>query len=296
MKKQIMKRIFAAALTAASLMTAFSPAAAAVIESNEAAARIEQQMIEDIITTYGTQGAQADEAVQTLLHELHSADSRQGALWTDIMEYWHYVDTDLTVNIDILPENLPEDNSMALTVLGYQLNADGTMQDELIACLETALACAEQYPNAYVICSGGGTAKNNPDVTEAGQMGEWMLAHGLDADRLIIENQAKNTAENAANSYNILRQDYPQVDSVVMISSSYHVARGSLLFEAAFLQSASEQQSPEIHVISNCACAIENSAYQPENALRMEAGSMLQMIGSNQLAMEFLFGGRKPMI
>ena len=91
-----------------------------------------------------------------------------------------------------------------LTVLGFELNDDGTMQDELIGRLTVALACAEQYPNAYVICTGGGTAKDNPDVTEGGLMGEWMLEHGLDKDRLIIEDQSHTTAENASNSYDIL--------------------------------------------------------------------------------------------
>ena len=221
-------------------------------------------------------------------------DSRQGRLWNDIMDYWRYIDSDYTVNTEKLPDNLPKDNSMALTVLGYQLNADGSMQDELIRRLETALACAEQYPEAYVICSGGGTAKNNPEVTEGGQMAEWMLAHGLDESRLIVEDQSRNTAENANFAYNILRGQYPQVDSIAVISSSYHVARGSLLFESAFLECASRMQSPEIHVVSNCACFIDNDMYPAEEARRMEAFSMLQLIGSNQLAVNFLFGGSRP--
>ena len=34
------------------------------------------------------------------------------------------------------------------------------------------------------------TASGNPDVTEGGLMGEWLLEHGLSEDRLIIEDQA----------------------------------------------------------------------------------------------------------
>ena len=251
--------------------------------------RTDAQIIEEIITYHGCYGAQADEKVHELLQELDGIDSRQGKLWTDIMEYWDYANNEMTVNVDTLPEGLPDDNTMALTVLGFELNDDGTMQDELIERLTVALACAKQYPNAYVICTGGGTARDNPDVTEGGLMGEWLLAHGLEKDRLIIEDQSHTTAENASNSYDILLRDYPQVNSVVLISSSYHIAWGSLLFESAFMRSASEKQTPEIHVISNCSCQIENDIYLKSEILRWETGGMLQMIGNNDLAMQYYF-------
>ena len=120
-------------------------------------------------------------------------------------------------------------------------------------------------------------------------MGEWMLEHGLDEKRLIVENQSKTTAENASNSYDILLKDYPQVDSVALISSSYHIAWGSLLFEAAFMKSASEKQTPEIHVISNSSCQIENDIYLWSEILRWETGGMLQMVGNDDLAMKYYF-------
>lgn len=41
---------------------------------------------------------------------------------------------------------------------------------------------------AYVAVTGGGTAKNNPNATEADQMAAWMIANGLDENRLIVEN------------------------------------------------------------------------------------------------------------
>ena len=41
------------------------------------------------------------------------------------------------------------------------------MKDELLGRLNVALSCAERYPKAYVLCTGGGTARNSPDATEA---------------------------------------------------------------------------------------------------------------------------------
>ena len=253
------------------------------------AERTESQIIEEIITYHGCYGSEADEKVGKLLKELEKKDSRQGELWRNIMDYWDYANTGLKVNVNQLPDGLPDDDTLALAVLGFELNPDGTMQDELIGRLNVALTCAEQYPNAYVICTGGGTAVENPNVTEGGLMGDWMLEHGLDESRLIVENKSHTTAENASNSYDILLRDYPQVNSVAIISSNYHIAWGSLLFEAAFLKSASEKQTPEIHVISNSSCEIENNIYLWSDILRWETGGMLQMVGNNDLAMQYYY-------
>ncbi len=249
----------------------------------------DEKLIESIITYHGCYGDKADEKVELLLDELRNRDKEKGELWKSIMDYWKYANTQLKVNTDKLPDDLPDDDTMCLAVLGFELNDDGTMQDELIARLNTALDCAKQYPNAYVVCTGGGTAKNNPDVTEGGLMGDWLLEHGLDKSRLIVEDKSHTTAENASNSYDILLRDYPQVKSVVLISSSYHIAWGSLLFEAAFMRSAAEKHTPEIHVIDNCSCQVENDIYKWEEILRWETGGMLQMTGNDDLAMKYYF-------
>ena len=274
-------------LTAPVLLTGCGSGSA----GSEPPARSGEQIIPELITCYGSGGRQSDETVQTLLDELTGIDSRQGALWTDIMDFWDYADNDMEICYDRLPDDLPQDDTLVLTVLGYQLNPDGTMQDELIARLKVALACAKQYPNAYVLCTGGGTAAGKPDATEGGMMGRWLLSHGVKESRLIIEDRSRSTVENAVNSYEILRKDHPQADSVVMISSGYHISWGALLFETVFLKAASEQQAPAVHVVSNCACRIRNSSF-PENAiLRWETVGMLQMIGRDDLAAQFYYSG-----
>ena len=255
----------------------------------ETEAKTADELIEDIIVYYGCYGDEADEKVDSLLAELSALDESQGELWREIMDYWKYANSDLVVNEEKLPDDLPEDDSLCIVVLGFELNADGTMQDELIGRLTVALECANQYPNAYVVCTGGGTAALNPDVTEGGLMGEWMLEHGLDESRLIVEDQSMTTAENARNSYQILLNDYPQVNSVVLVSSSYHIPWGAVLFEASFLKTANEQQTPEMHVISNCGYPIENNIYLRKDLLRWETGGMLQLIGNNELAMQFYY-------
>ena len=120
-------------------------------------------------------------------------------------------------------------------------------------------------------------------------MGDWMLANGLSPHRLIVEDKSMTTAENAINSYRILFSDYPAVDSVAIVSSSYHIPWGSLLFEAGLMTSASERGTRRIHVISNAAYPTTNDTYREDELLRWQTGGMLQMIGRNERAMEYYF-------
>ena len=236
----------------------------------------------------GFDDEEAVPSAEELLEELEALDPVQGELWSRIVEYWHFANEEMEVYEDALPDDLPDDDSLCIVVLGFELNDDGSMQDELLGRLETALSCAEQYPNAYVVCTGGGTAKDNPDVTEAGLMGDWLVEHGLDRDRLIIEDQSHTTAQNAVFSYDILLEKYPQVHDVVIVSSLYHIPWGALLFEASFLKTAAERETPEIHVISNCAFPILNPKYA--DVLRFEKGGMMQLIGDDDKAMEYYQG------
>ncbi|MBQ1488903.1 MAG: YdcF family protein [Lachnospiraceae bacterium] len=264
----------------------------------ETESRTEDDVIDDIITYYGFYKDEADQKEEELLAELTAMDEEKGNAWREILDYWKYTVNEMVVNTDGLPDNLPQDDSLCIVVLGYQLNADGSMKDELTGRLTTALKCAGQYPNAYVLCTGGGTASLNPGVTEAGQMGEWLLNNGLEKERLIVEDKSLTTAENAINSYGILRNDYPQVNSIAMVSSSYHVPWGSLLFETTILNNVSETQSPEIHVISGCGYPVENDVYkESDEIVRRETCGMLQLIGRNERASQFYqdYGsGNKP--
>ena len=253
------------------------------------ARRSADDIIEDIVLYHGCWDREADAKVEELLGEQTAADPRRGALWRDIMEYWDYVNSGLPVHLNALPDGLPDDGSLCIVVLGYELNDDGTMKDELLGRLRVALSCARQYPNALVLCTGGGTAADAPDVTEGRSMGDWMLAHGLSRHRLIVEDRSMTTAENAMNSYRILFSDYPAVDSVAIVSSSYHIPWGSLLFEAGLMQSASELGTRRINVISNAAYPTASDVYREDELLRWQTGGMLQMIGRDDLAMEFYY-------
>src|SRR5699024_1952605 len=65
--------------------------------------------------------------------------------------------------------------------------------------------------------------------TEGDRMHDWLLDHGISEDRIIVENEASNTVGNAANSFEIMYGDY-DIDTFSMITSQYHLKRGSIFY------------------------------------------------------------------
>jgi hypothetical protein len=198
-----------------------------------------QEMIERMVVSYAAYGERDTEA----LEELKAADPALGGKWEQIMDLW---EAPITVNTE-LPDTLPEDDSLCLVVLGFQLNPDGTIRPELEERLKVALAASQQYPQAYITCTGGGTAADNPDATEAGRMAEWLEANGVDPARILVEDRSLTTAQNAIYTFDILTELYPQVNQIAILSSDYHIATGTLLFGAE----AVLRDSP-ITIVSQC--------------------------------------------
>lgn len=119
----------------------------------------------------------------------------------------------------------------AIITLGYALNPDGSMNDILIERLNATLTMAKKNPNAYIIVTGG-VPKNHK--TEGKLMANWLVKNGIDKSRIIEDNYARSTVENALySSYMLARHN---IDHATIISSASHVRRGQALFEVASWQ------------------------------------------------------------
>lgn len=204
-------------------------------QTEEINPEIRKQEIDQCVQTIITDNVKKPGSVQDDIEMLAALDRDGADRWSAIIEYWNEANEKDFVNKDLLPDGLPDDNSLCIVVLGYQLNSDGSMKDELIGRLETALDNAHKYPNAYILVTGGGTASANSSATEADCMAEWLIENGVDEDRVIIENMSKTTAENALFSYAILDRDYPEVRSVAIVTSDYHISLGCMLFSSEFM-------------------------------------------------------------
>lgn len=210
-------------------------------------------LVSDMVYAYRHQVKNREKIISADVAALKEHDPRLGETWGGIMDYWDYANDRMELQFDALPDDLPEDDSLCLVVLGFQLLPDGGMSPEMLGRCQLALQAAEQYPNAYLAVTGGGTAYQNPDATEAGVMAAWFLEQGIEDDRLILEDRSSTTEENARNTLQILTEQYPQVKSLVIISSDYHLPLGCLLFTEAALLYGCEHGEPPYTVVSNLA-------------------------------------------
>lgn len=244
--------------------------------ATKAAAPSTDALVADLIAYYRDYQEDATTDILRTLDEIKKIDPAQYEAWGKIMRYWSYVNTDMNVNVGVTEDGLPQDDSLCIVILGFALNPNGTMKKELVDRLEAGLASAEKYPNAYVVVTGGGTAAGNPNVTEGGLMGDWLLEHGLAKGRLIVENRAPDTVGNATNTFQILTDKYPQVNSIVMVTSDYHVPRGCILFYSKFVLSALENDKKPLTIVSNAGCYTGSKGYE---SISLQASGVASMAG-----------------
>ena len=244
-----------------------------------------QELIEDICVYYGNYGDEADANIEKLLKELDAADHDLAVRWESIMEQWKTDGKSPSLNYDVLPDGLPDDDSLCIVALGFQLSPDGTMRDELIGRLGVVLSSAEKYPNAYIVCTGGGTAAQDATATEAGKMAEWLIANGVDEKRVIVEDKSLTTAQNAIFTYDILSEKYPKVTQIAIISSDYHIATGELLFGAESILRAEKTGEETMNVVSNAAYKAPSGTL----STMFQAGALIELSGDTKTAFDIYY-------
>ena len=213
------------------------------------------------------------------MEELSALSPADAEVWKEILSLWESSD-DVELNMDVLPDGIIDAGTLAIIVLGFQLNPDGTMKEELIHRLEVAKNSAEKYPDARIVCTGGGTAKENPDATEAGKMAEWLIDQGISPDRILVEDQSRTTAQNAMYTLNLLSEECPQVTRLAIVTSDYHIATGLLLFGAESLLRAGRTGETPYTIVSHAACEARTGTLSP----MFQAGALIELSGDEETA------------
>ena len=244
-----------------------------------------REIIEEMVVDYGSYGDKAGARVETLLRELGAADSDAAARWEEIMALWKTVNTDLAVHDAVLPDGLADTDELCIVALGFQLNPDGTMRDELIERLKVLKASAEKYPNALIVCTGGGTAAENESATEAGRMAEWLLENGIAAERVLVEDRSLTTAQNAIYTIDLLAERCPQVRELAIVSSDYHIATGALLFGAEAILRAEKAGAERVQVVSNAAWDAPSGSL----STMFQAGALIELSGDAGTAYDIYY-------
>lgn len=250
-----------------------------------AAPESESALIEELVTFYARYGDAAEEQNAALLERLRGLNPDAAERWEKILTLWKFANEDLEIHPGVLPDGLPDTDELCLVVLGFQLNPDGSMRDELVERLQVALASAEKYPHALVVCTGGGTAAANKDATEAGCMAQYLMEQGLAPERIIVEDRSQTTAQNAAFTCQILAEQYPQVRQLAILSSDYHIATGVLLFSAQATLTAEEVGKERYTVVSNAAWPAPSGSLSP----MFQAGALIELAGDVETAYEIYY-------
>ena len=248
----LLKRITVVLLSLILLLPLGLPAQAAESDTD--------RLIRDLINYYHHYQAEARKDYELILAEIRKEDPALADTWENILDFWIYLNRDMEVQSHVLPDGLPEDDSLCIVVMGYYLMSDGGIRDQLRDRLEVTLASAEKYPNSYILVTGGGTASENKKATEAGQMAKWLIRKGISEDRIIIEDKARSTIENATYGCKLLYRDYPQIKSLAVITSDYHIWRSCLYMNTQASLDAYELGVAPMQVVANATCPIDPKA------------------------------------
>ena len=175
-----------------------------------------------------------------------------------IAEHWKQVYLDPDYRLFLYgtddPGVIPVSGRHAFVILGYELK-DGEMTEELRGRCDAAVAAAQAWPDSILVCSGGATGKNNPDGhTEAGLMKEYLIAQGIEAERVFTDERAMTTAENAVNTFAILREQ--EIETMTIVTSSYHQRWGQVLYNALAAQ-YQQEYGYSVRIVGNYSYDIE---------------------------------------
>jgi uncharacterized SAM-binding protein YcdF (DUF218 family) len=108
----------------------------------------------------------------------------------------------------------------AIVVLGYGLNPDGSPRWILHTRVLAGLAAAQFFPQSPIIVTGGNPKNGN---TEAGEMRKMLLFMGFPDDRIIVEDKANSTVQNARFSVPLAKK--AGTSGIILVTSSTHQGR-----------------------------------------------------------------------
>lgn len=122
-----------------------------------------------------------------------------------------------------------EGQPQTMIVLGCQVHLWGPsilLQDRL----DTALEYLADHPEMTIIVSGG--KGDDEHASEASVMRDYLVAAGIDQERVLVEDVSRNTYQNIIYSQQMMhRQGLDPADGVLVVSSGFHLTRVRMLWD-----------------------------------------------------------------
>lgn len=145
-----------------------------------------------------------------------------------------YGESRQSTDISALPQG------MVVVTLGAKVDADGEPGVILRRRLEKTLEVLSEREDLVCIVSGG-QGRDEP-TSEAECMKNYLVSHGISAERIITEPESHNTIENIKNTVEILDEaknttgKYP---AVAVITTHFHIPRARILWSRLGIEGAS---------------------------------------------------------
>lgn len=118
-----------------------------------------------------------------------------------------------------------------MVIFGCQVKPDGPsilLRDRL----DTALDYLEDHPDMTVVVTGG--KGDDEHMSEAQCMYNYLTEHGVNGENILMEDQSRNTWQNANYTLDLLaRNGYDIAEDVLLVSSGFHLSRIEMLWDRA---------------------------------------------------------------
>lgn len=120
----------------------------------------------------------------------------------------------------------PAENATAV-VLGCRVYGERASLS-LVERLEAAYIYLEENPDAVCVVSGGQGPGEN--ISEAECMYRWLVAKGIEEERIYKEDRSTSTEENIAYTKDVIKQNELN-ENIAIITSEYHSYRATVIAE-----------------------------------------------------------------
>ncbi|MDR2371476.1 MAG: YdcF family protein [Treponema sp.] len=140
------------------------------------------------------------------------------------------------------PVQAPENDIGYVIVLGGGIRRDGSVSDTLAGRLETAAGWLSAHPQAVAVVSGG--RGMFAPIPESRAMALYLRARGLEPERIIEEDAARDTIQNLRFSRRIIREREGGDVPVAVLTSDFHLSRSLFLAGKAGFPDAAGISSP----------------------------------------------------
>ncbi len=135
-----------------------------------------------------------------------------------------------------------------MIILGCQVREDGPsvlLRDRL----DRALDYLEDHPDMTVVVSGG--QGDNEPATEARSMAGYLIAAGVEEERILLEDDSHNTMQNLLYSRQLLEAEGVDCSGgVLVVSNGFHLTRARMLAGRAGFENVSTLAAPASHLPS----------------------------------------------